>query len=62
MPPPLYDRAKKRALIDCVCRACAGKMGALAAAEAQGLPLAGEMQGHPARARYLEAGYTVITI
>jgi hypothetical protein len=59
---PLYDKAKKAGLIDCVCRACANKMGALAAAEAQGLPLADEMQGHPAMARYLEAGYTVITI
>ena len=45
---PLYGKVKKSGLIDCVCRACANKMGALAAAEAQGLPLAGEMQGHPA--------------
>ena len=59
---PLYGKVKKSGLIDCVCRACANKMGALAAAEAQGLPLAGEMQGHPAMARYLEAGYTIITI
>lgn len=59
---PLYDKAKKSGLIDCVCRACATKMGSLAAAEAQGLSLADEMQGHPAMARYLEAGYTVITI
>ncbi|HIJ89641.1 MAG: cytoplasmic protein [Desulfobulbaceae bacterium] len=59
---PLYAKARKAGLIDCVCRACANKMGALAAAEAQGLPLADEMQGHPAMARYLEAGYTVITI
>ncbi len=59
---PLFDKVKKGGLIDCVCRACANKMGALAAAEAQGLPLADEMQGHPAMARYVEAGYTVITI
>lgn len=59
---PLFDKAKKAGLIDCVCRACANKTGALAAAEEQGLPLADEMQGHPAMARYLEAGYTVITI
>ncbi len=59
---PLYDKVRRGGLIDCVCRACANKMGALAAAEAQGLSLADEMQGHPAMARYVEAGYTVITI
>lgn len=59
---PLYAKAKKAGIIDGVCRACANKMGSLAAAEAQGLPLADEMQGHPAMARYVEAGYTVITI
>lgn len=59
---PLYAKAKTSGLVDCVCRACATKTGALAAAEAQGLPLSGEMQGHPSMARYLEAGYTIITI
>ena len=59
---PLFGKAKKSGLIDCVCRACANKMGALAAAEEQGLPLADEMQGHPAMSRYLEAGYAIITI
>ncbi len=58
----LWTRVREAGVIDCVCRACAGKMGALAAAEAQGLPLCDELEGHPAMSRYLQAGYTIITI
>jgi hypothetical protein len=56
-----YQQVKDKGLIDCVCRACANKMGALEGIEAQGLPLCGEMVGHPSLARYIEAGYQVVT-
>ncbi|MGV1098254.1 cytoplasmic protein [Thiovibrio sp. JS02] len=59
---PLFARVRAAGLIDCVCRACAGKMGTLAAVEASGLPLCDEMSGHPGMARYLAAGYTIVTI
>ena len=58
----LYERVKAANLIDCVCNACAAKMGALAAAESQGLPICGEMSGHPSLARYIQEGYRVITL
>jgi len=58
----LYERVKAANLIDCVCKACAAKMGALAAAESQGLPICGEMSGHPSLARYIQEGYRVITL
>jgi len=58
---PLYQKAKEAGLFAGVCRACATKTGSLAAAEAQGLPLLDDMSGHPSLARYLEAGYTVLT-
>ena len=57
-----YAKVKASGLIDCVCRACAGKMGALDAAIEQGLPLCDEMSGHPSMARYLQEGYTIMTI
>ncbi len=57
----VYQQVKDQGLIDCVCRACSAKMEALPGIEAQGLPLCGEMVGHPSLARYLEAGYTIIT-
>lgn len=57
----LYMVIREAGLIDGVCRACSAKMGAMAAAEAQGLSLLDEMAGHPSMRRYLEAGYEVIT-
>jgi hypothetical protein len=57
----LYREVKEQGLIDCVCRACAAKTGALEGIQAQGLPLCGEMTGHPSMARYLEDGYEIIT-
>ncbi|MBN1249136.1 MAG: DsrE family protein [Anaerolineae bacterium] len=57
----LYQEVKASGLIDCVCKACAAKMGALPGIEAQGLPLCSEMKGHPSMARYIDAGYQIIT-
>lgn len=56
-----YEQVKARGLIDCVCKACAVTMEALEGIEAQGLPLCGEMTGHPSLAKYIDQGYQVIT-
>lgn len=58
----LYEKAKKLNLIDGVCRACAVKMDALAAAEAEGLRIAVDMAGHAGMAVYIEQGYEIITL
>jgi hypothetical protein len=58
----LYEKAKKLNLIDAVCRACAVKMNALAAAEAENLRLADDMAGHAGMAPYIEQGYEIITL
>lgn len=57
----LYKKVKELKLIDCVCQACAAKMGTLDAVTAEGLPLCAEMKGHPSLGRYQQEGYTVIT-
>lgn len=57
----LYRDVREKGLIDCVCRACAGKMEALAGVEKQGLPLCSELMGHPSLAKYMEQGYRIIT-
>ena len=57
----LYRNVREQGLIDCVCKACASKMGALEGVEAQGLPLCNGMKGHPSLAGYMEQGYQVIT-
>ena len=57
----LYQKVKDQGLIDAVCRACATKMNVLDVVETEGLPIADEMSGHPSLARYVDAGYEVIT-
>lgn len=57
----LYLEVRGKGMIDCVCPACAAKMGALEGVVGQGLPLCKEMKGHPSIAKYMEAGYEVIT-
>ena len=57
----LYREVKEQGLIDCVCQACAHKMGAHDGVKAQGLPLCKELKGHPSLAKYMEQGYEVIT-
>jgi len=56
-----YQKVNDLKLIDAVCKACSTKMGVLAAVEAEGLPIADDMSGHPSLARYIEAGYEIIT-
>ena len=58
----LYEKAKKLDLIDAVCRACAVKMDALAAAEAENFRIADDMAGHAGMAPYLEQGYEIVTL
>lgn len=48
-------------LVAGVCRACATKMGTVDTANALGLPLLGEMSGHPSMADYRQNGYEIIT-
>jgi len=57
----LYEKVKDSGLIDCICKACANKMGTLEEAENQGLNICGEMTGHPAMSRYIELGYDIIS-
>lgn len=57
----LYQKVKEQGLIDAVCKACSSKMNVLEAVEAEGLPIADEMSGHPSLGRYMDAGYEVIT-
>ena len=57
----LYARVREAGLITSVCKACSAKMGALEAAEKQGLPIKGEMSGHPPLADLMQEGYEIVT-
>ena len=58
----LYEKVKKLELIDAICRACAIKMNALEAAEAEGFKIADDMAGHAGMAPYIEKGYAIVTL
>ncbi len=57
----LYQQIKEKGLVDCVCQACANKMGVLESVKEQGLPLGNDLKGHPSLAKYIDEGYQVIT-
>ncbi|MHA1522488.1 MAG: DsrE family protein [Promethearchaeota archaeon] len=57
----LYKKVKESDMISAVCKACATKMGSLEAAEAEGLPIVGDMNGHPSMTSYIDEGYKIIT-
>ncbi len=57
----LYKKVKDNGLIDCVCKACAGKMESLQSAQEQDLPLCDEVLGHPSLRKFMEKGYEIIT-
>jgi len=52
---------KDAGIISCVCQACAKQMGALDDVKEAGLPLCGELKGHPSMSRFIDAGYEIIS-
>jgi len=57
----LYTKAREKNIIVGACKACSNKLGVAAEVEKEGVPLIGEMSGHPSMADYIENGYAVIT-
>ncbi len=59
---PLYAQCKEKGLIAGVCFACAKKLDALDAAEAEGLAILDDMEGHAGMAPFREKGFDIITL
>ena len=57
----MYKKCRDEGMFDCVCKACASKMGSLESAQEQNFNIEGEMFGHPSIGRYMEEGYEIIT-
>lgn len=57
----LYQKAKELGLIDAVCKACSIKLGVAEEVEKEGLPLRGDMSGHPSMRAYLDKDYQIVT-
>ncbi|WP_446008107.1 cytoplasmic protein [Candidatus Electrothrix sp.] len=58
----LYTETKGKGLFLGACRVCSNKMGVVEAIATEGIPLIGDMAGHPAMAEYIKQGYTIITM
>jgi len=57
----LYQKARTAGIIQGACKACSAKLKATEAVEKAGIPLIGDMSGHPAMSAFLAQGYEVIT-
>lgn len=57
----LYLKAKSQGLIEGACKACSVKLKVMDEVEKSGIPLIGEMSGHPAMSGYIAEGYKIIT-
>lgn len=59
---PLYLKVKEAGYFDCICRACSSKLGVLEFNETLGIPVKGDMAGHPSMADYINKGYDIVTM
>lgn len=58
----LYQKAKDLNIFDSVCKACSAKMGVLEYNETCGIPLNGDLLGHPPMYDYIKEGFEIITL
>lgn len=58
---PLYQKAKKLGILHGACMACSKKLKVDKEIEREGIPLIGDMMGHPAMGSFMDDGYQVIT-
>ena len=57
----LYQKAKGLGVLHGACKACSVKLKVEKAIEKEGIPLIGDMSGHPSMGSFIEKGYQVIT-
>jgi hypothetical protein len=57
----LYHKAKALGILHGACRACATKLNVAKEIEKEGIPLIGDMSGHPSMGSFIEKGYEIIT-
>lgn len=58
----MYLKTKELGLFDSICRACSAQLGVLEYNETCGIPLKGNVNGHPAMHDYIADGYEIITL
>jgi len=57
----LYNKVKAQNLFIGACKACSIKLKMKDIMESEGIPLIGDMMGHPAMSEYIEQEYQILT-
>lgn len=57
-----YKKARELNLFDSICTACSAKMGVLEYNKESGIPMNGDLSGHPPMHPYVEEGYEIIVL
>lgn len=57
----LFAQVREKGLLDGACKACSVKLGVDKGVQEAGVPLIGDMNGHPSMRGYMDKGFTVIT-
>lgn len=57
-----YFEAKKKGLIDSICKACSASLDVLEYNQSTDIPLKGDMSGHPSMEAFIKEGYQIITL
>ena len=57
----LYRKAKSLGILHAACKACSIKLKVEKEIEKQGIPLIGDMSGHPSMGSFIEKGYQITT-
>ncbi|HOO74594.1 MAG TPA: hypothetical protein PLS66_04820 [Tepiditoga sp.] len=58
----LYLKILEKKIFEGVCKACSQQMGVLDFNEKSGIPLLGDMNGHPSMEKYINEGYEIIIL
>ena len=58
----LFGKAFDMGLFDSVCKGCSAKFGVLEYNLGSGIPVNGDMTGHPPMEPYIRQGYSIITL
>ncbi len=58
----LFKKAMDLNIIGSICEACSRQMGVLEYNEATGLPINGDLMGHPPMEPYIKAGYEIVAL
>ena len=57
----LFNKTKENGLFHGACRACSAKLKVTEGVESTGIPLIGDMTGHPSMSQFMDQGYEIIT-